>query len=325
MTTERTLPNTRHWLVPILLAALTLVYGVVIPHEAIHPEHQPITMTPADVGLAYEDITLSPVDRPLQLAAWWMPADPGRAVATLVFSHGGGSNRHSQFFRALDFYRAMVDRGVSVLALDLRNHGASEFDGNGLGFGATEKNDALAAIEWARQRTPAMPLVAMGISMGGATLIQAVSAGAPVDGLILLDPLLDTHSTFTRSAWTATGLPPALFLPAAWAATAFWGLPGGTEQAYERALELDLPILLLQDPGDPVTVAEHARSLAAANSSIDLWLAPPVSPENPELPWRERWGTHVIAFALFPEQTLARIMGFIDRLSPSPSGSGSPG
>jgi hypothetical protein len=72
-------------------------------------------------------------------------------------------------------------------------------------------------------------------------------------------------------------------------------------------------------------VAEHAQSLAAANSAIDLWLAPPVSPENPELPWRERWGTHVIAFALFPEQTLARIMDFIDRLSPNPSGSGFPG
>jgi hypothetical protein len=88
----------------------------------------------------------------------------------------------------------------------------------------------------------------MGISMGGATLIQAVSAGAPVDALILLDPLLDTHSTFTRGVWTATGLPPPLFLPAAWAATAFWGLPGGAEQAYERALDLDLPILLLQWP-----------------------------------------------------------------------------
>jgi len=313
--TEHIELTSRRWIALILFAALTLVYTVAIPREALHPEHQPVTMTPADVGLDYENITLTPADRPLELAAWWMPAAPDRAIATLVFSHGGGSNRHSQFFKALDFYRAMVDRGVSVLALDLRNHGASDFDGEGLGFGATEKHDARAAIDWARDKSPGQPLFAMGISMGGATLIQAAGDGAPLDGLILLDPLLDTHSTFTRGAWTSTGLPPALFLPAAWAATNFWGLPGGAEQAYDRALTLKLPTLLIQDPGDPVTVAEHARALAAANPSVQLWVAPAVDPANPELPWRGRWGSHVIAYALFPEQTLGQIMAFINKLS----------
>ena len=142
-----------------------------------------------------------------------------------------------------------------------------------------------------------------------------------MDGLILLDPLLDTHSTFTRGAWTATGLPPALFLPAAWSATSFWGLPGNSDQSYDKALGLRLPMLLIQDPDDPVTVAEHARALAAHNPAVQLWIAPPVDPAHPELPWRQRWGTHVIAFALFPDQTLAKIMDFIGSLSPSPSGS----
>jgi pimeloyl-ACP methyl ester carboxylesterase len=295
----------------LLLAGVALTYGVFIPGTAIQPEHQPITMSPADVGLEYEDIILSPADQPLRLAAWWMPADPDKAVATLVFSHGGGSNRHSQFFKALEFYRAMVDRGVSVLALDLRNHGASEHNGRGLTFGRTEKYDARAAIDWARQKTPNLPLFAMGISMGGATLIFVADDGAPLDGLILLDPLLDTHSVFTRGAWIETGLPPALFLPSAWAATTFWGLPGGEQQPFNRALSLDLPILLLQDPGDPVTIATHARELAAANPAVDLWVAPEVDASDPELPWRERWGTHVIAFALFPDQTLEQIMNFI--------------
>ena len=100
--------NARTCLVLLLLAGLVFTYGFVIPRAAIQRNHQPITMSPADVGLEYEDIILSPADQPLRLAAWWMPADPDKAVATLVFSHGGGSNRHSQFFRALEFYRAMV-------------------------------------------------------------------------------------------------------------------------------------------------------------------------------------------------------------------------
>tara|TARA_R110002072_G_scaffold227131_1_gene384034 strand:- start:277 stop:462 length:186 start_codon:yes stop_codon:yes gene_type:complete len=61
----------------------------------------------------------------------------------------------------------------------------------------------------------------MGISMGGATLIQAASDGAGFDGLVLLDSLLDTHDTFKQGAMVATGLPPALFAVSAWAATQF--------------------------------------------------------------------------------------------------------
>ena len=108
----------------------------------------------------------------------------------------------------------MVEQGVSVLAFDLRNHGSSPGDGRGLQFGASERADAQAAITWARERQPGLPLYAMGISMGGATLIHAAADGVQADGLILLDPLLDTYSAFTAGAWTATGLPPALFTPA---------------------------------------------------------------------------------------------------------------
>ncbi len=88
---------------------------------------------------------------------------------------------------------------------------------------------------------------------------------------------------------------------------------------------MDLPTLLIQDPGDPVTIADHARALAAGNSAVELWEAPPVDPAHPELPWRGRWGTHVIAFTLFPEQTLDRIIGFIKRLSATPLDSESRG
>ena len=292
-----------------LLGVLIVVYTVLIPRETIHRPNQPIEMSPSDVGLDYEDLVLQPSDQSLQLAGWWMPAQqPG---ASLVFVHGGGSNRHSQFFRALDFYRALVTRGISVLAIDLRNHGASGSDGRGLGFGATEKYDAMAAIAWLRNKTPQLPVYAMGISMGGATLIQAVSEGSKLDGLILLDPVLDTASTLTRGAHVETGLPAALFQPAAWAATTFYGLPGGNQQALDKARSLTTPTLLLQDPDDPVTAAEHARSAAASNTMITLWEAPTVDPDNPELPWRERWGSHVIAFTVYPQQTLQQIMDFI--------------
>ncbi len=296
--------------IALLLASCAYVAVIAIPREAIHVQRNAVTTTPADVGLVFEEFVVSPQDSDLTLAGWWIPAQNARA--TLVFIHGGGSNRTSSYFGSLDFYRAMVEQGVAVVAIDLRNHGASDSDGQGLQFGRTEKYDAAAAIAWAREKNPNLPLFAMGISMGGATLIQAVHDGAKLDGLILLDSLLNTYDTFKQGAWVETGLPPALFTISAWAATQFFGLPGGDEQALARAATLDLPILAIQDPGDPVTRARYSRELAQRNPRVTLWTAPAIDPQHPDLAWKERWGSHVSAFLFYPRETMAQILEFID-------------
>jgi hypothetical protein len=156
--------------------------------------------------------------------------------------------------------------------------------------------------------------------MGGATLIQALSSGATIDGLILLDSLLDTADTFKQGAWVETGLPPALFASSAWAATEFFGLPGGTQQPLELATTLDLPILVIQDPDDPVTRAQFSRELARRNAAVTLWVAPPIDSQHPDLAWKERWGSHVSAFTFYPQQTVEQIIAFIDRLAITATG-----
>ncbi|MEP1595640.1 MAG: alpha/beta fold hydrolase, partial [Halieaceae bacterium] len=229
-------------------------------------------MSPADVGLDYESVTLKSAGDNIQLAAWWIPAMKPRA--NMVFVHGHGSNRHSTYFRSLDFYRAMHDAQVSVLTIDLRNHGESGADENGLQWGKGESADAIAAVNWLRQQSPELPVLAFGISMGGATVINAAARGASVDGLILLDPLLDSRSVFANGGWIETGLPSAFFAPAAAAAVAFHGLPDGDESALSLATKLKLPMLLIQDPDDPVTQASYARQLANENPEVVLWEAP---------------------------------------------------
>lgn len=292
----------------LLLAAALFVSLVYIPRQVVHAERYAITQSPADVGVAFEDVTVTPADQPLKLAGWWMPAN--EPVATLVFIHGGSANRHSSYFHALDFYREMVARRVSVLAIDLRNHGASDGDAQGIRFGLTEKEDARAAIEWARAKAPELPLYAMGVSMGGSTVIYAAADGVALDGLILLDPLLDTESCFSNAVWATVGIPTALLAPSAWSAVTFFGLPPGSD-ALEAGRRLKLRTLLIQDPSDPVTVAPYARELAALNPNVTFYLAPEPDPGHPELDFKGRWGTHVGAFTLFPEFTLGKIMTFI--------------
>ena len=62
----------------------------------------------ADVGLPYEEFTVSPSDIDITLQGWWMPA--GKARATLVFLHGGGSHRHR-----IRFGRHLQRRGGLLL------------------------------------------------------------------------------------------------------------------------------------------------------------------------------------------------------------------
>jgi len=305
--------NRRAWTAILLLvfAAGSYVALVVVPQQATQVQRIAIEGSPADVGLAFEAFSIASSDNALSLALWWMPAPDARAV--LVFIHGGGSNRTSRFFGSLAFYRAMVAQGIAVVAIDLRNHGESGSDGHGLQFGRTEKHDAQAAFAWAHQKNPGLPLFAMGISMGGATVIQAAhDATTPLHGLILLDSLLDTADTFRQGSWVETGLPPALFAASAWSAMRFFGLPGGAEQALARAATLDIPILAIQDPGDPVTRAQFSRELARRNARVTLWEAPAIDPAHPDLAWKARWGSHVSAFTFYPRETVARIVAFID-------------
>lgn len=304
------------FLVAVLALGALFVIGQIIfvPWSAIQPVHIAIEKTPADVGLPFEEFVVAPDDAPLSLAGWWMPASNARA--SLVFIHGGGSSRHSTFFNSVPFYNAMVEHRINVTAIDLRNHGRSDDHPQGVQFGATEKYDALAAVKWTQSRAPDVPVFIMGISMGGATAIHAAASGAKLSGVILLDPLLDTGDVFARGAQVQTGLPSWLFLPAAWSAQLFFGLPGGNQQASVVAASLALPILLMQDADDPVTTSVHSEALAQANANVQLWFAPAIASDHPELPERGRWETHVMAYAAHPQATLAQVVAFIESLLP---------
>lgn len=293
----------------LVCIGVTYVLLVEIPSQVRFAPRTALDTSPADLGLAYENFEIEPADTSIVLKGWWMPAE--QSVATLLFLHGGSSNRNSRYFEGLEFYRALIEQGVSVAAIDLRNHGESGADDQGIQFGRTEQHDARALVAWAQQQQLPGPLILMGISMGGATAIRAIHEGAQVDGLILLDGLLHTHDAMQQAIWVNSGLPAALVAPSAWAATRFHGFPGGAEQPLHLAKTLDLPILVIQDPDDPVTRAPYAKQLAEQNPQVTLWLAPAANVDDPRLAWKKRWSSHVAAFSLYPEQTLDQITRFM--------------
>ena len=187
---------------------VAILVSYIIPQIALFEIRNSISMKPSDLGIHFEDIVLQPSDAKINIHGWWMPAD--NSIATLLFVHGATSNRHSEFFKSMHFYEALIQNNISVLSIDLRNHGDSDADGKGLGFGMSEAHDVTAAISWAKSKLFDQPLFAMGISMGSAAIIHAESHIKDLRGIILLDPMLNTQSTFARGASAQTHLrPPA--------------------------------------------------------------------------------------------------------------------
>ncbi len=135
----------------------------VLPSYATRVAANPVTKTPAAVGLAYQDVTVE--SDGLALPGWWMPADS--PIAELMFIHGAGSNRTSHFIDSLNLYKALTDMGISVLSIDLRNHGNAPKTTGHLTMGLDEHRDVLAMAAWldARQSTH-LPKLVMGASMG---------------------------------------------------------------------------------------------------------------------------------------------------------------
>lgn len=290
----------------VLWCALSLMY---LPRLVTALSPNPVTESPARVELPFEAISIESGE--IELAGWWIPhANPS---ATLIWIHGAGSNRTSSFVPSLELYKALHDRRFAILTADLRNHGNSGKTTNKLGMGAQEWPDVMAMRDWLEQHQPtSQPIYAMGVSMGGATLIHALNHGLKVDKAVLLDPELNTADAIKQGSWIATGLPPAWFTLTAWSATHWFDLPRGETDALALSQKIDLPTLLIQDPQDPITRQQYAEQ-AAANSAIELALAPPVTdPKNPCIAFKGRWGTHAAAFFCHPEWTLETLDKFFD-------------
>ncbi|WP_171013065.1 alpha/beta fold hydrolase [Microbacterium sp. 2FI] len=179
-TTERGLPKLIH------LTRLML-YG----------DRQPMERSPADVGLAFEEVSFSSTDD-IALRGWFIPA--GTDVGPVVmFVHGwlwtrlGNTADRVPFHDAeVDFLpatRALHDAGFHVLLFDLSNHGESGTR-HPLTYGRWEARDVIGAIDYLRGRRDVDParISAVGTSAGANTVMYAIPDAPPVKAFLAVQP-----------------------------------------------------------------------------------------------------------------------------------------
>lgn len=142
-----------------------------------HPERGQ-SRGPGDLGMAYDELTLT-TDDGVAIQAWWIPGAADRPV--LVFLHGNAGTMADR----LENTRMFADLGLSIVTVEYRGYGDSAGRPDERGLYA----DGRAGLAAARRRAGARKVVVFGRSLGGAVAVD-VAAHGRVDGLAI-------ESTFT--------------------------------------------------------------------------------------------------------------------------------
>jgi uncharacterized protein len=297
--TPKTPHTHRYWLrltlftlVMFGVGALLVIFVAVPIHAAdvmSYPPRSPVCcQTPADVGLRYEDVSFPSSDG-LTLRGWYIP---GRNGATIVFAHGGGSNRLG--VGQLEQAAALAERGFGVLLFDQRAHGAS--DGTQTSFTGA---DVLAALNYLCSRSDVDPsrIGAIGLSLGAINIVHAATQQDNIKAMVL-DGLGQSGSADLPPPVTLTEL-----IPAAQRSIIFLvlRLRGAVDQPVIDSLSRlpPRPTLFISGAGQDLEREATRRYFAVTSKPKEIW-------EIPE-------GSHAYTWAARPQEYVQRIVDFFEQ------------
>ncbi len=225
-------------LISILLVFLTLL-GVVryLERAGIFFASRIMNGTPAQLGLAYEDVYFKTVDG-LTLNGWLLKK-PG-AYSTLIFAHGNAGNISDRLLK-IKFFN---DLGLNVFIFDYRGYGRSE--GKPIEQGIYL--DVQAAYDYlcSRGDIDKGRFIAYGASLGGVAAID-LSLHRPVAALVV-------ESSITSAREMARILYP--FIPSFMLSVKFNSLA--------KVPLLTMPKLFMHSPQDEVVPFSMGRRLFEA-------------------------------------------------------------
>lgn len=167
-------------LVVLLLAMLIAIPFAVMP-MFLGQRYQQEQFASAQFGIESERVTLQTQDG-LALAAWRTRATED-AKGTVIILSGIQNPSVTAFF---GYAKMLADEGWDSLLIEMRAR--SESEGEEIGFGMTEWMDVQAGVDFLDSDTDAkdLPIVAMGTSMGGGTVLIAAGQIPRIDAVIAI-------------------------------------------------------------------------------------------------------------------------------------------
>jgi len=197
---------------------------------------QEIVMTPADLGLQYQDVFFSAADG-ARLHGWYLPGEAEQPL--LLFCHGNAGN----ISHRVDNLHLLRQLGLSVFIFDYRGYGRSEGQASEEGT----YTDGRAALDWLKGKGwSAERMIYFGRSVGAGVALQ-LALEQPPAGLVLESP-------FTSIKAMGRHHYPLLWLLAGWAISA----------RYDNLAKIGLlktPLLLFHGDRDDIIPQRMGREL----------------------------------------------------------------
>lgn len=240
----------------------------------------PLTRTPAEAGLPFEDVAFEAADG-VGLRGWFIPREGEGPGPVVLFVHGWLWNRLGNIAgqvpiddRDVDFLpatRALHDAGFGVLLFDLRHHGESDAGPKPLSYGPLEASDFVGAVRYLRSRpdVDGERIGAIGTSMGGNIALYGTPQCQPIRAILAVQPTRLTvfNTNFARTEFGRFG--PLLLAPVGPLYRLLRAPPPSRQDPAVPARELDGTVVrYVQGTGDPWGTMEVINEFAAATPNV---------------------------------------------------------
>lgn len=276
------------FVVAVLLGAACYAgLAVYVATRLVYAPPQPITSTPANLGLTYRSVAFHSRDDHLLLRGWFIPGIVAGGSLTdrrvIIMVHGARTNRADPGTGILELSAALARHGFAVLAFDMRGMGESA--PAPLSMGYFEQRDVLGAVDFMRAGPLPYPRLGRpraiggwGVSMGASTLLMAAAREPSIKAVVVDSAYADVAPLMTREL-PRYGVPGPLTPGILLAVRALYGIDFHAIRPLATVGRIaPRPLLLIHGTADtlipPSDALALARAARAAGSPVQLWLVP---------------------------------------------------
>jgi fermentation-respiration switch protein FrsA (DUF1100 family) len=292
----------KRWLKTIIILAAMIIAAFIgtsayLGYSMTKVTRAPLTGSPADEGLKYEDVSFESSQDNLALSGWLLPAEGSDKV--IIMLHGSDGNRNDTSIGTLKIAAELVHHGYGVLMFDLRGHGES--GGNRLSAGYYEQRDLVGAIDFVKGRG-FQNIGVLGFSMGAATAILTAAHSDDIKCIVSDSCFADITEIMKREFNKRTSAPGFFLEPVLFMVKLFYGVDFAAVKPVEAVSKIaPRPIFFIHGAADTFVPPEHAQRLleASNNPSNELWYIPGAD--------------HVMSYATAPDEYISKVTAFFDK------------
>ncbi|MEH6939802.1 alpha/beta hydrolase [Bacillus sp. JJ664] len=280
---------------PFVIFILPILVGLILTH----PKRRKTEETPADYGLAYDEVEFKSDFQSVTLRGWWIPSKIP-TTNTVITAHGYTDERSQKTIQSLRLIQKLHDSNVNVLMFDFRNSGKS--GGRSTGIGYYEQHDLTAAVDFVLKSKGQSSVILLGWSMGAATSLLVGSRHPFVKGVIADSPFHDLQTYLEENLNVWSKLPKKPFTPI-------------IIQSMKHLLRIDpktvSPILEVQKGHNTSYLLIHGKNDERVPFTSSQLILAQIPKESEKTIWLTDYG-HITSYQEEPKEYEQKILAFIN-------------